>query len=94
MKNLKVFSRAVRQEIARISISLKQLEFRILRVRGSFKKKLREELQEIKRMKEAVLNRLYSLTEEARLHVPTMQEIRGDIDTLHTRCRLLKSQHI
>lgn len=55
MKCVKSFSRSVRQEINRISVSLKQMEFRILRMRGFLKRKLREEIQELKRMKDAPL---------------------------------------
>jgi uncharacterized coiled-coil DUF342 family protein len=94
MKGIKSFSRYVRQEINRISISLKQMEFRILRMRGFLKRKLREEIQELKRMRDAILHKLSQLTAEARLHVPTMQSIREDIALLHERCRGLKTQHL
>ncbi|MFO0389442.1 MAG: hypothetical protein ACK502_06965 [Alphaproteobacteria bacterium] len=94
MKCVKSFSRSVRQEINRISVSLKQMEFRILRMRGFLKRKLREEIQELKRMKDAILRRLSELTAEARLHMPTMQSIRDDIAMLHERCRKLKTQHL
>lgn len=94
MRNLKSFSRAVRQEINRISITLKQMEFRILRMRGFLKRKLREEIQELKRMRDAILHKLSVLTAEARLHLPTMQSIREDIALLHERCRQLRAQHL
>lgn len=94
MKGIKSFSRYVRQEINRISISLKQMEFRILRMRGFLKRKLREEIQELKRMRDAILHKLSQLTVEARLHVATMQSIREDIALLHERCRGLKTQHL
>lgn len=94
MKRIKSFSRFVRQEINRISMSLKQMEFRILRMRGFLKRKLREEIQELRRMKDAILHRLSELTAEARLHLPTMQSIRDDITLLHERCRQLKAQHL
>jgi len=94
MKCIKSFNRYVRQEINRISITLKQMEFRILRIRGFLKRKLREEIQELKRMKDAILNRLSQLTTEAKLHLPTMQSIRDDIALLHERCRGLKTQHL
>lgn len=94
MQCVKSFSRSVRQEINRISMSLKQMEFRILRMRGFLKRKLREEIQELKRMRSAILHRLSQLTAEARLHLPTMQSIRDDIALLHDRCRQLKTQHL
>lgn len=94
MKCIKSFSRSVRQEINRISMTLKQMEFRILRMRGFLKRKLREEIQELKRMRDAILHRLSELTAEARLHLPTMQSIREDIALLHERCRGLKTQHL
>ena len=94
MKCLKSFSRSVRQEINRISMSLKQMEFRILRMRGFLKRRLREEIQELKRMKDAILHKLSLLTAEARLHLPTMQSIRDDIAMLHARCRAIKTQHL
>lgn len=94
MKCIKSFSRSVRQEMSRISTTLKQMEFRILRMRGLLKRKLREELQELKRMRDAILYRLSELTAEARLHLPTMQSIRDDIALLHERCRQMKAQHL
>lgn len=94
MSNLKAFSRSVRQEINRISMSLKQMEFKILRMRGFLKRKLREEIMELRRMKDAIMHRLSELTAEARLHLPTMQSIRDDIALLHERCRQLKTQHL
>ena len=94
MSTLKAFSRSVRQEINRISMSLKQMEFKILRIRGFLKRKLREEIQELRRMKDAIMHRLSELTAEARLHIPTMQSIRDDIALLHERCRKLKTQHL
>lgn len=94
MKCIKSFSRSVRQEINRISMTLKQMEFRILRMRGFLKRKLREEIQELKRMRDAILHKLSQLTSEARLHLPTMQSIRDDIALLHERCRGLKTQHL
>jgi hypothetical protein len=94
MNRLKSFSRSVRQEINRISVSLKQMEFRILRMRGFLKRKLREQIQELKRMKAAILQRLSELTTETQLHMPTMQSIRDDIALLHERCRHLKAQHL
>lgn len=94
MKCIKSFSRSVRQEINRISMTLKQMEFRILRMRGFLKRKLREEIQELKRMRDAILHKLSQLTAETRLHLPTMQSIREDIAMLHERCRGLKTQHL
>lgn len=94
MSSIKHFTRSVRQEINRISMSLKQMEFRILRVKGFLKRKLREEIQELKRMKDAILNRLLELTTETRMHLPTMQSIREDIALLHERCRGLKTQRL
>jgi|GEM_PF-1837576 len=94
MKCIKSFSRSVRQEINRISMTLKQMEFRILRMRGLLKRKLREEIQELKRMKDAILYRLSQLTAEAQMHLPTMQSIRDDIAMLYERCRQLKTQHL
>jgi hypothetical protein len=94
MSNLKAFSRSVRQEINRISMSLKQMEFRILRMRGFLKRKLREEIMELRRMKDAIMHRLSELTAEARLNLPTVQSIRDDIALLHERCRQLKTQHL
>lgn len=94
MKCIKSFSRSVRQEINRISMTLKQMEFRILRMRGFLKRRLREEIQELKRMRDAILHKLSVLTAEARLHLPTMQSIRDDIALLHERCRQLKTQHL
>jgi len=94
MKPIKSFSRYVRQEINRISTALKQMEFRILRMRGFLRRKLREEIQELKRMKDAILHRLSTLTAQAQLHQPTMQAIRDDIALLHERCRQLKMQHL
>ena len=94
MKCVKTFNRYVRQEINRISMSLKQMEFRILRMRGFLRRKLREEIQELKRMKDAILQRVSELTAEARLHLPTMHSIREDIALLHNRCRQLKTQHL
>jgi DNA repair ATPase RecN len=94
MKSIKSFSRSVRQEINRISVSLKQMEFKILRMRGFLKRKLREEIMELKRIKDAIMHRLSELTDEARLHQPIMQSIRDDIALLHERCRQLKTQHL
>ena len=94
MKNIKTFSRAVRQEISRISLSIKQMEFRILRLRGFLKRKLRSKIMELKRIKDAIIYRLSELTAEARLHLPTMQSIRDDIASLHERSRQLKKQHL
>jgi len=94
MSSVKHFTRSVRQEINRISVSLKQMEFRVLRMRGFLKRKLREEIRELKRMKDAILHRLSVLTAETQLHLPTMQSIRGDIALLHKRCRRLKMQHL
>lgn len=94
MKCIRSFSRSVRQEINRISMSLKQIEFRMLRVRGFIKRKLREEIQELKRIKSAILHKLATLTAESRLHLPTMQSIRDDIAQLHARCRQLKDNHL
>lgn len=94
MKCVKSFSRSVRQEINRISMALKQIEFRSLRMRAFLKRKLRVEIQELKRIKDAILHKLSALTSEARLHPPTMQSIRDDIALLHERCRQLKAQHL
>ena len=94
MKYIKSFSRSVRQEINRISTVLKQMEFRILHMRGFLKRKFREEIQKLKRMKDAIMRRLSQLTDETRLHLPTMQSIRDDIVLLHERCRQLKTQHL
>lgn len=94
MKSLKLFSRAVRQELSRISVTIKQMEFKILRLKGFLKRKLREEIQELRRMRDAIMHRLSELTAEARLHLPTMESIRADIALLHERCRQLKAQRI
>ena len=94
MSKLKTFVRAVRQELGRISLSIKQMEFKILRIQGASRKYLREELMELKRIKEAIAARLSKLTKEARLHAPTMESIREDIAMLHDRCRTLKTQHL
>lgn len=94
MSSMKHFTRSVRQEINRISVVIKQMEFRITRVRGFLRRKLREEIQELRRMKDAILHRLSELTAETRLHLPTMQSIRDDIALLHERCRQLKTQHL
>lgn len=93
MKCVKSFTRSVRQEINRISMSLKQMEFRILRMRGFLKRKLRGEIQELKRMRDSILSRLSELTAEAQLHLPSIESIRHDIALLHDRCRQLKAQH-
>lgn len=94
MKSIKSFSRSVRQEINRISMTLKQMEFRVLRLRGFLKRKLRVEIQDLKRLRAAILSKLAKLNDEARAHVPTMQAIREDIALLHERCRHLKAQHL
>lgn len=94
MSSMKHFTRSVRQEINRISMTIKQMEFRITRFRGFLRRKLREEIQELRRMKDAIMHRLSELTAEARLHLPTMQSIRDDIAMLHERCRQLKTQHL
>lgn len=94
MRSIKHFNRSVRQEINRISLALKQMEFRILRMRGFLKRELREEIKTLKRMRDAVLHKLSQLTAEARLHLPIMQSIREDIALLHERCRLLKAEHL
>lgn len=94
MSSIKHFTRYVRQEVNRISVTLKQMEFRVLRMRGFIKRKLREEIQELKRIKDAILRRLSELTAETRLHLPTMQSIRDDIALLQERCRQLKTQHL
>ena len=94
MSSMKHFTRSVRQEINRISMTIKQMEFRITRFRGFLKRKLREEIQELRRMKDAIMHRLSELTAEARLHLPTMQSIRDDIALLHERCRQLKTRHL
>jgi hypothetical protein len=91
MKNIKSFSRAVRQEISRISITIKQMEFKIMRFKGFLKHKLREEVQELRRMRDTILHRLSQLTTETR---PAMQYIRNDIALLHERCRRFKTQHL
>ncbi len=94
MKNLKSFSRAVRQELSRISVTIKQMEFRIMRFKGFLRRKLREEIQELRRMRDAIMCRLSELTAEPRLHLPAMQSIRADIAMLHARCRAIKTQHL
>jgi len=94
MKCKKRFRRSVQQEVYRISMSLKQLEFRIVKMRGFLKRDLREEMQELKRMKDAILFKLSELTAGARLQLPTMQSIREDIAILHDRCRQLKTQRL
>lgn len=94
MRSIKHFSRSVRQEINRISLMLKQMEFRILRMRGFIKRRLREEIMELKRMKDAIIHKLSALTAETRLHLLTMQSIREDIALLHERCRQIKTQHL
>jgi hypothetical protein len=93
MSNIKSFSRSVRQELNRISMQIKQLDFKIIRLRGFLKKRLRQEVQELKRMKDAILHKLSKLTKETRLHLPTMQEIRNDIEMLNNSCRQFKIQH-
>lgn len=94
MYNIKHFSRSIRQEINRISIQLKQMEFRILRLRGLLKKKLREQIMELKRMKDAIVYKISKLTNETVADLSVMQSIRSDIDVLHERCRQLKMQRI
>lgn len=94
MRSLKSFSRAVRQELSRISRTIKQMEFKVMRFKGFIKRKLREEIQELRRMRDAIMHRLTELTAEARMHLPTMQSIRDDIALLHERCRQLKTQHL
>jgi hypothetical protein len=90
---IKLFARTVRQEINRISVSLKQMEFKILRMRGWIKNKLREDIQELKRTKDAILQRLYVLTAQKGPDELYMQAIRADIAMLHDRCRQLKTQY-
>lgn len=94
MRSMKHFSRSVRQEINRISLMLKQMEFRVLRMRGFIKRRLREEIMELKRMKDAIIHKLSALTADTRLHLPTMQSIREDIALLQERCRQIKTQHL
>ncbi len=92
MSNIKKFSRAARQEINRISISLKQLEFKILQLRGFLKKKLRKEIQELKRMKDNIIQKLYHLNNKSQLNTPAIQLIRQDIGILNERCQYMKTQ--
>ena len=94
MRNLKLFSRAVRQELSRISVAIKQMEFKVMRFKGFLRRKLREEVQELRRMRDSIMHRLSELTAEARLHLPTMQSIRDDMALLQVRCRQLKTQHL
>lgn len=93
MSKTKHFIRSVRQEISRISVSLKQMEFQVLKTPGFLKRKLRKQIRELKRMKDAIIRRLAKLSAEAQLHLPTMQVIREEIQQLHERCRQLKAQH-
>ena len=46
MSNIKSFSRSVRQELSRIAMQIKQLDFKIIRLSGFLKKRLRNEIQE------------------------------------------------
>lgn len=93
MKCVKRFSRSVRQEINRISMSLKQMEFRMLRMRGFLRRKLREEIQTLKRMRDAILHQLSSLSPDAGLQPATMQAIRDDIARLHASCRQVRTHY-
>lgn len=93
MSNIKSFSRSVRRELNRISMQIKQLDFKIIRIRGFLKKRLRQEIQELKRMKDLILHKLSRLTKETGMNSPIMQEIRQDIEMLNSACRQFKTQH-
>lgn len=94
MRNLKSFTRAVRQELNRISLTIKQMEFKVMRFKGLLRRKLREEIQELRRLRDAIMHRLSELSVEGRVHIPAMQSIREDIALLQERCRQLKIQHL
>ena len=92
MKSIKNFRRFARKEISRISMAIKQIEFRIMRFHGFLKRKLREELRELRRRRDAILQRLLELRHDT--HSPAMQAIRVDIAALQERCRNLKTQYL
>jgi hypothetical protein len=94
MKSINKSRRFIRKEVNRIAMAIKQIEFRIMRFHGFVKRKLREELKELRRMKDAILRRLAELTYDVNINSPAMQEIRADITTLHERCGNLKAKYL
>jgi hypothetical protein len=93
MKNFKRFSRAVKQEITRVSLTIKQIEFRLAKLPGYVRKKAREELMELKRIKDAIARKAGDMRNKDAQHHAVIHSIREDITLLHQRCRQLKTQH-
>jgi hypothetical protein len=93
MKRNKLFNRSMRQDLTRLSMFIKQLEFRELKLRGFLKLKLRKEVRELKHLRDTILHRISGLTTQAGLQPLAMQLIREDIRNLRERCRTLKAQH-
>lgn len=94
MKPIKHFTRSIRQEIHRISTTIKQMEFQVMGLRGYLKRKLRTEIQKLRRMRDAILHKLSKLKAEADIPAHIMQSIRDEIALLNARCRQLRAQHL
>ncbi|MBN8531813.1 MAG: hypothetical protein J0L97_08160 [Alphaproteobacteria bacterium] len=94
LHNRHMFRRAIRRELGRISIAIKQLEFRLQPLKGGVRKRLREEVNDLKRMKDAIVQRLRRMGREAERHLPTAQLLREEISRLQMRCQQLKAQDL
>lgn len=94
MRNFKGFSRAVRQEIGRLSTLIKQMEFKMTRLPSYVKKRTREELMELKRLKEAVARKATDMRNKGKQHPAVIQSVREEIAILHQRCRQLRMQRL
>ena len=92
MNDMKPVRRSLKQEISRISLAIKQVEFRLLRVRNFLRRRLRHEVLELKRLRDSLTKRILALSDGMRLQEPNMEAIRIDIVNLQERCRQIRLQ--
>lgn len=93
MPTTKSFSAMVRQDMTRLALLMKQLEFRLPRQRGRLKRRLRAELAQLKRMKAAIASRLTTRPAAPDSARPMMESVRADLARLQTRVRQLRDEH-
>ncbi len=84
--------RVIKQELQRISQVIRTLESRISESRGFFKKRSRKEVSDIRRRKEALMQRVLRLHSMPEVPVSVELSLHKELQVLRGRCYQLQVQ--
>jgi hypothetical protein len=93
-KNIKLFRRSIRMEIAMIADVIKRLEFAASRIRGTRRERqLKGRLLAVKRMKDSLTYRLLRLRPvQGKLCPVALQNLSDEVRRARYNCQLLEAE--